>query len=62
MQLLKEHKEEIYATEGTGNMNKYQTRVVSTANKVNLELPDAEPQLKMNYKNNKQYILKFLRG
>lgn len=36
----------IYATEGTGNMNKYQTRVVSTANKVNLELPDAEPQLK----------------
>lgn len=27
-------------------MNKYQTRVVSTANKMNLELPEAEPQLK----------------
>ena len=36
----------IYATEGTGNMNKYQTRFLSKANKVNLELPDAEPQLK----------------
>lgn len=28
-----------------GNMNKYQTRVVSTANKVNLKLQEAEPQL-----------------
>ena len=36
----------IYATEDDGNMNKYQTRVVSTANKMNLELPEAEPQLK----------------
>lgn len=28
------------------NMNKYQTRVVSTANQVNLKLQEAEPQLK----------------
>ena len=36
----------IYATEDNGDMNKYQTRVVSTANKMNLELAEAEPQLK----------------
>lgn len=36
----------IYATEDSGDMNKYQTRVVSTANKMNLEFTEAEPQLK----------------
>ena len=33
-------------SESTGNMNKYQTRVLSTANKMNLKLEEAEPQLK----------------
>lgn len=32
-------------SQNTNNMNKYQTRVVSTANKVNLKLAEAEPQL-----------------
>ncbi|HBY1094097.1 TPA: complement resistance protein TraT, partial [Klebsiella pneumoniae] len=29
----------------TGNQNKYQTRVVSNANKVNLKFPEAQPVL-----------------
>ena len=33
-------------SENSGNMNKYQTRIVSTANKMNLKLEEAEPVLK----------------
>lgn len=36
----------ISTSNSTTNMNKYQTRVISTANKVNLEFYEAEPQLK----------------
>lgn len=33
-------------SENSNNMNKYQTRIVSTANKMNLKLEEAEPKLK----------------
>ncbi|QNM15187.1 MULTISPECIES: complement resistance protein TraT [Fusobacterium] len=35
----------ITKSQNTNNMNKYQTRVVSTANQVNLKLNEAEPKL-----------------
>ncbi len=40
------HSRNFSVSENSGNMNKYQTRVVSTANKMNLKLEEAEPVLK----------------